>query len=1028
VRRGRPLAALLGLVAALAAVAPAAHAVAPRTVELPVPELPLAVTPLSLGLVRPPLEPPAPPPPAAPTVELRVPLPLRFQTLTTKDWPPASDPGVTSCFVLGLAGPARLLDCGVHRVRQGDASGAREAFQEILDRRDRSPETAVAHVWLGEIAFQQGRYDEAERQYRFALPLNPPAELAAHARLGLAWTTLRRGDLGEAQRALAGALAGTPPPRVALFARFLDGVARLQAGRPQEALAQWDAVAAAGPPSQLAEELWFWRGAALAQLHQADAALRALDGFLGATPAAHPLRPDAVVQSGWVALLRGAPDDALRRFLWAQGSSLRPELIPQLRAGLVRAYLAVGDSARARDMARALKGESPRDPLVPAVLLLLADDAGRRAATAEAVDLYRELIGVALDPAYGEYAMYRLAEGLERLGSLTDAEKSYRALRDGGRVEALAQRAAYRLGLLALRAQRPGDSRAEGEMLLRAGLVPELREAAILLAAESAARADDANRAVALFRLALREYPASSRAGAVRLALGWALLKDREPELALREWHEAALANEVEVAVQANLAIAQVALRQGREPESLAALRQVTVLAPRHPLSDVLALNRGLLLVRGKDYAGAVQELQPLTRIVQPFRLSAPGGMVVDLEPILRRALGIARYHLAQFDLAERDFERARQLAPAELSSHLGEGLAALAQSRFAQADRALNIARHAAVPDIAVPATYALVLSADGRRDGDLFRERATVFVDRYAAHPYTELLLYRLVHQAVERRELERAEAWTRRLVRDQPASALITDAWLLVAEAAARDRPALARQAYGELLARVRDPEARSAAWLGLAEAASGLRDLPEAQRALEGFLAEAPPQHPRAAEALLKLVQAYDVQGQRDRTLAMTDTFLARYPQHAAVPDIQLRRGYLLLITQQWDAARQALEAAREAGEPVVAAAAHVYLGQLHLSRGEHEPALSEYLAAAYVYPDAAPWAARGLQGAIQTYLTLQMPREALGLLRKLQGRPALEPEVAQWARDRLTKLGPITGEDPAQVLRKGASRQ
>jgi hypothetical protein len=58
--------------------------------------------------------------------------------------------------------------------------------------------------------------------------------------------------------------------------------------------------------------------------------------------------------------------------------------------------------------------------------------------------------------------MYRLAEGLERLGSLTDAEKSYRALRDGGRVEALAQRAAYRLGLLALRAQRPGDSRAEG--------------------------------------------------------------------------------------------------------------------------------------------------------------------------------------------------------------------------------------------------------------------------------------------------------------------------------------------------------------------------------------------------------------------------------------------------------------------------------------------------------------------------------------------------------------------------------------
>jgi TolA-binding protein len=316
--------------------------------------------------------------------------------------------------------------------------------------------------------------------------------------------------------------------------------------------------------------------------------------------------------------------------------------------------------------------------------------------------------------------------------------------------------------------------------------------------------------------------------------------------------------------------------------------------------------------------------------------------------------------------------------------------------------------------------------LSADGQRAGVLFRERATAFVDRYPAEKATEPLLYRLAVQAVERRELDQAEAWTRRLVRDKPGSDLITDAWLLVAEASVRDKPALARQAYAELLARVRDPEARSSAWLGLAEAADGLRDVPEAQRALEGFLAEAPPEHPRAAEALLRLVQAYDAQGQRDRTLALTDDFLARYPQHARVPDIQLRRGYLLLITQQWDSAQRALEAAREGGEPAVAAPAHVYLGQLHLNRGEAEPALSEYLAAAYVYPDTS-WAARGLQGAIQTYLARQMPREALGLLKKLQGRPGLEPEVAQWARDRLTRLGPVTGEDPAQVLRKGAVR-
>ena len=515
--------------------------------------------------------------------------------------------------------------------------------------------------------------------------------------------------------------------------------------------------------------------------------LRALDGFLGASSAAHPLRPDAVVQSGWVALLRGSADEALRRFLWAQGASLRPELVPQLRAGLVRAYLALGDVGRAREVGRALRGESPRDPMVPAVLLLVADEAFRRGAFAEAVDTYRELIGVALDPAHGEYAVYRLAEGLERLGGVAEAEKSYRNLRDRGRVEALAQRAAYRLGLLALRAQRPGDARAEGEALLRAGVVPELREAAMLLAAEGAARAGDANRAAALFRLALREYPASARVGAIRLAVGWVLWTDRragagDPRVARGGARERGRGGG---AGQPGDRPGRPAAGPGaRELDGAAPGRRP---APSHPLSDVLALNRGLLLVRGKDYATAIQELQPLTpRLGQPFGQPGPGGMVLDLQPVLRRALGIARYHVGQFDLAEREFERARQLAPAEPSHYLGEGLAALAQSRFAQADKALTTARLAASPDIAVPATYALVLIADGRRDGDLFRERATGFVDRYPSHPYTELLLYRLVRQAVERRELERAESWTRRLVRDQPASDLITDAWLLVAEA--------------------------------------------------------------------------------------------------------------------------------------------------------------------------------------------------------------------------------------------------
>jgi len=1016
----RPGPGPVAVVLLLLLMAAPAGAVPPRSVELPEPELPLTVAPISLGLTRPALEPLAPPAPAAPAGDVGLPLPPvpRFQTLAPKPIPNVRDPGGSTCtFNFGRA--SSLAECGAHRFFEGDLRGARLALEDSLQKEPRGPQAAAVYVWLGEIAFRESnRYEEAERHYRAALNLGPPVELRPHAALGLAWIALRRGDVTEAQRALATVIATPPPQPVALVARFLEGVLALQSGRPQQALPAWDAVASAGPPPQLAEELLFWRGIALARQGQLDPALQSLDGFLATAAATHPLRADAIVQSGWVALGRGVADDAVRRFLWAQSSSPgpRPDLMPPLRAGLARAYVALGDAARARDTARPLKADSPRNPLVPPVLLLLADDAVRRNAMSDAVEAYRELLSLPLDPPLAEYVTYRLAEGLEQLGTRAESEKQYRALRDTGRVEGLAQRAAYRLGLLALRAQRPGDARNEGEVLLRAGVLAELREAVILLTAEAAARADDANRAVTLFRLALRDYPTSPRAGWMRLALGWSLLRDGEPESALREWQGAVLANDLEVAVLAHLAIAEVALRQGRESDTLASLRELARLAPAHLLGDTLALNRGILLIRAKEDTAAVAELEPLVlRITDPPR-----------QATLRRALAVARYHLGQFDAAEREFVRATHLAPAEPSHYLGAGLAALAQNRLNEADKGLTTARLAAAPEIAVPATYALVLVADRRRDADLFRERATLFVDRYPAHPYTSLLLYRLVRQGVDRRELEQADTWLKRLLRDQPNSELIPDALGLVAEASVREKPVLARQAYEELLARVRDPEVRSEAWLGMAEAAMALRNVPETRRALEAFLAEAPRDDARGARALALLVDVYEGQGQRDQALAATEAFLARFPSHAAATGIQLRRGYLLLIGQQWDAAQEALQAARSSDEPVIAASAHFYLGELHRSRSDFEAATTEYLAAAYVYPDTAPWSARGLQGAVQCYLARQMPREASIVLRKLLGRSGLEPDLAQWARDRLTRLGPITGEDPAQVLRKGSA--
>src|SRR5262249_17195880 len=246
-----------------------------------------------------------------------------------------------------------------------------------------------------------------------------------------------------------------------------------------------------------------------------------------------------------------------------------PELRPQIQAGLVRAYLALGDTARAASAARQLKAESARDPLVPAALLLIADAARARGAQGEATDIYRQILLLPVAPSPQDYVRYRLGEQLEREGRLLEAKDQYRELRDRGREEDVAQRATYRLGLVALRENDTAGARREGEALLRVGILPELREGALLLVAESAMRGDDPNRAVSVLRTAVHDYPDSSLAAQTRLALGRALLRDGDAETALREWREIASKGDLETRALALLAVADVALRQGREAEAL---------------------------------------------------------------------------------------------------------------------------------------------------------------------------------------------------------------------------------------------------------------------------------------------------------------------------------------------------------------------------------------------------------------------------------------------------------------------------
>jgi tetratricopeptide (TPR) repeat protein len=988
-----------------ALLAGSAGAAPPRPVEFPPPTLAVTIAPVAPGLERPRLEPPPAPPVPAPALELgRAPTPL-FISAVTKPLPVVAEPGGFPCFIVAIRRASTLAECGVARVLSGDYAKAREAFEESLAVDTRGAQVASTYVWLGELALLEASTPaspaaaRAERAYRAALPLAPPPPLNMHVDVGLGLLALRRGDAWEAEPFLDRALRAVPPQPVALMARYLLGVARLLLDRPAEAMALWDEVTHSGAPGAMLAEIPFWRGVALARLGDLDGGLELLTRFAGTVAPNHPLRADALVQAGWIGLERNTPAEAVTRFLEAEATGPRAELRPQLRAGLVRAYLALGDTARAASAARQLKAEAPRDPLTAAALLLIALENQKRGMTGEAIDIYREILLLPLQPPLPDYVRYRLGEALEQEGRLLEAKDHYRELRDRGRDEAVAQRATYRLGLVALRENDTAAARREGEALLRAGILPDLREGALLLVAESAARGDDPNRAGTVLRTALRDYPDSPRAPRARLALGWALLRDGDSESALREWRDAAARADLETRALALLAVADVALRQGREADALDALRGVTAPPPGVRNAEAVMVNRGILALRIGAPADAIQTLEPL----------APQIADLSTQALARRALGVAHYELGHYDQAERQFRLAASATPQEPSSWLGAGLAALAQNRLAESEDALLRARFAAT-DVATSAWYGLVLVSVQRGDRDAFRERGTNFVDRFPQHPAAPAILYGLTVAALDRNDLVEAQRVTQRLLRERAASDYGTDALVRLAGTAGA-RPDIVRQAYRDLLTRSTPRDVRADAWFGLAETALAAGDGGEAQQAAEGFLRDLPAGDPRAARAQLILVRALQVQGQPDRALAAMDGFLRQFPGDAATPRVELGRGQLLAGAQRWDQAQPAFEAARRADDPAVAAEAEFRLGEALRARGDYEAAIGAYLSATYAYGDQSLWAAQGLQGAAQAYVARQMYRDAAVVLRKLSAWPGVDPALAQWARDSLARLGP-----------------
>src|SRR4029079_4065247 len=180
---------------------------------------------------------------------------------------------------------------------------------------------------------------------------------------------------------------------------------------------------------------------------------------------------------------------------------------------------------------------------------------------------------------------------------------------------------------------------------------PALRLAVLIQQGEAAYQTADYGVASAAFRRALQEFPTASESPMIRLAIAWTSLRQGRTDVARREFLDfARVAPDHTYAVDALVIAAELAVAAGDLEDGRALLERIVQTCPTHPRTDFARLNRGIVMVRSGDAAGAKNALSDwLGRASFPAlfgrahaALAAAALATSDL-PAAQRSLALAR-------------------------------------------------------------------------------------------------------------------------------------------------------------------------------------------------------------------------------------------------------------------------------------------------------------------------------------------------------------------------------------------------
>lgn len=987
------VAALLGL---LAAAGMPAMAAAPAV-------LPLAAPPPDLvGLLEfaeAPLDKPPVPIPnvgfPAPPEALTAP-PAAAMVLPDKPTAALPPARTLACAGTWMGVGSESLACGIARFHETRYDEAARLFEQAARLAgDRQDVARSARYWLGESYWKLGRIELADRTFARMAESSGRDGLEPWALASSGWTALRLGDSARARDAFARLIAARPPPPLDAYGRFGLALALYALASYEEAQRAWTDATAQRLPAPLARDAIFWNGETLARLNQHTRASAALEQFVSGGP--HPLLGTALMRLGWSLLADSKYPEAAARLRDAQRvppARNTPDEQDWIDAGLALALLGAGDLDGARSAARPLAQRGSRISVAVHLKLLEALVAARRSPEADA--LAQELLGGTLERDARAWVLLLKGEASRVGGNLDDARTQYDLARTTAPGRETARQAAFRLAQVNYEFREFAQAVQEVTPVVATATAPDLRAAALVLQAEAAYAAGDYAAADAAYGRALAESPPPAQAPLLRLASAWVALRRDQRAEARRRFLEFAAQNPADPRrPDALLLASELALGAGDMAEGRRILDQIIAEYPTYPRAQFARLNRGILLARTGDAPGAQREISEwLAR--SPFP---------PLVGRARAALGAVQLRAGRPADAAREFAAARKDGEGALAA-LGLGAAALAESRWDDAERELKEASATGTPDVAGTADYGLAVVALGRGNPAGFKTVAAQALDAAPSGPMAPRLLYVLTGLAVEEKDWPAALAAARRLVSQFRNADVADDALERVVEGAAQAKAwPVVSEAYQLLRQQYPRSPFVDASRVRFAEAEleSGRPEV--ARQELEPVVTQRP-----AAEtgpALLVLARARQATG--DRTGALDAYSRAAQTGVSASDEAAVGQARLLLDEKRYGEARGLLEPLLKASDPGAVARAAQTLGSAYQGEGNHQAAAEYYLTAAYLAPES-PAGRQAMLGAAQSFVALKQPESAAIVYRKLLAQTALPADVADAARQGLATIG------------------